>query len=202
MVWLLATPLGLWGATGLTQLNGRLFTVTVLSGTTFSINVDTSNATSFPAPGAGGFVQKLFPGAGTVWQPRATIVTGISQASAAIVQTSAAHNYSVGDYVRLYVPAAYGMVQANTVLVKITAIPTSTSFTTDLNTSAFTAFKWAVQATGQAKVQYAQAVPVGETALDLDDPKTNNAVRGLFLNTGVVGAASDVWQWIAYKATV
>lgn len=182
-----------YSSTGLTQLNGLVFTVTYIGANTFTIPVDTS---AFAAPGAGGFVQKVSP---SLFTPHNNEIVGISQAVNAIVSTARAHNFSIGDYVRLHVPPQFGMVQADGLQVQIVATPSTTTFTISLDTTAFTAFAFPLVAA--YPLTFAQVEPIGEIAFSLLDPMINIGTRGLYLGSGVVGAASDVWYWYALKGS-
>jgi hypothetical protein len=182
-----------YSSTGMTQLNGLVFTVTYVGVNTFTIPVDTSG---FVAPGAGGFVQKV---SSSLFSPYRNEIVGISQAASAIVSTARAHGYVVGDYVRLKVPSQFGMIQANDKQVRITAVGSPVTFTCDLDTTAFTAFAFPLVAS--YPLTFAQVVPIGEIALSLLDPMRNVGTIGLSLGSGVVGAASDVWYWYALKGS-
>jgi hypothetical protein len=183
----------LYGSVTLTQLNGLVFTVTYVGVNTFTIPVDTS---AFAAPGTGGFVQKV---SASLFTPYQNEIVGISQAAAAIVSTARAHNFSIGDYVRLRVPSQFGMIQADKKQVRITAVPTAVTFTCDLDTTAFTAFAFPLVAS--YPLTFAQVEPIGEIATSLLDPMRNVGTIGLSLGTGVVGANSDVWYWYALKGS-
>lgn len=65
-------------------------------------------------------------------------VTAITQAANGQVTTSAAHGFAVGDKVRFR--QIGGMTQLNDVLAKIVTVPTTTTFTIDVNTSGYDAF--------------------------------------------------------------
>jgi len=195
----------IFGVANTVQLNSVNWSVTVTGANTFTINVDTTNIVSFPLAGAGGFMRKLFPP--QPWQPYRNVITGISQASPGVVQTSIPHGYSTGDFVRINIPSVFGMQQLNGQQVQVTVV-SATSFSlgqnlqlfTPLDTTAYSPFAWPTPV--QYPFSFAQSVPIGEVALSLLDPKRNTAVKGLLLGASVVGLAGDVWYWEAYKATV
>jgi hypothetical protein len=195
----------LYGVTVMTQLNGLYFSVTVTGANTFTINVDTTNIVSFPLAGAGGFMRKQFPP--QPWQPYRNVITGISQALPGVVQTAMPHGYSSGDFVRINIPAVFGMSQLSGQQVQVLVLsPTSFALGqnqqafTALDTTAYSPFAW--PAPVQYPFTFAQSVPIGEVALSLLNPKRNTAIRGLLLGANVVGLAGDVWYWEAIKATV
>lgn len=177
----------------LNVLNGLQFVITVTGAATFTIPVDTSAQS---APGAGGFFRRIIPP--VEWVPEARIITGISVANPAVVTTSVPHGYQIGGKVRLNVPANFGMSQINGQLATIVGIPSANSFTTDINSSSFTAFAFPQQAPAFAS-SYAQSVPVGEVNASFLSAEANLATKGIILGTSVVGAAGDSMRWVAYS---
>jgi hypothetical protein len=71
------------------------------------------------------------------WQASKTI-TAITRATNALITTSAAHGYSVGD--RIKISAVAGMTEINGWTAAVLTTPTSTTFTIDLDTTSFTAY--------------------------------------------------------------
>ena len=191
--------------TGMPQLNGIYWSVTVTGANTFTINLDATSIVSFPVAGVGGFLRKQFPP--QPWQPYRNVITGISQASPGVVQTSIPHGYADGDFVRIYLPAVWGMQELALQQVQVQVV-SPTSFALGLNqqafsalsTLAYSAFAW--PAPVQYPFSFAQVVPIGEETLSLANPKRNTAVKGLLLGSSVVGLANDVWFWMAIKGTV
>jgi hypothetical protein len=209
------------------QLGGMYFTVaTVPSATTFTIaNAGWLAAGSF-TNGAETFNVQLVATPPYYYPQLATIVS-ISQANPAVVTTSVNLNLQPGEVVRLRVPNAFGMTQANNITGivsasaanQITLGGTTGAFTLNnsINTSAFTAFTWPL-ATG-VPFNYATVTPIGSgptinaTAIYnydmLDDAQANTSFQGftvgsLILNTatatvfGIV--AGDVLAWTAWRA--
>lgn len=213
------------------QLGGMYFTVfAVLSPTTFSIqNAGWLNAGSF-TNGAETFnIQLVSSPTGTppYFYPSLGTIVSITQANPAVVTTSVNLNLTAGQVIRLRVPAAFGMTQANNVTAIISAVSgnqitlggTTGAFTLNnsLNTTAFTAFTWPL-ATG-VPFNYATVTPVGSgpqitatgfyNADTLEDATQNISFNGfsvgsLLLNTasatvfGIV--AGDVFAWTAWRA--
>jgi len=95
-----------------------------------------------------------------VFKPAMRIITAITQATTCQVTTSFNHNYAIGLIVRLDIPPAFGMQQANQRFGTILTVPTSTTFTLSLDTTQYDAFSAPV--TYPADAQYAQAVPFAE----------------------------------------
>lgn len=137
-------------------------------------------------------------------------ITSISLATSAVIVLSVTHGFTVGQKVRIIVPAVYGMPEMNNLLVTITAINTTTnSITVDVDSTNFTAFAFPTSAIAALGVNFAQVVPVGEAAVNstaqpygnlLDDATRNVSFRGVIVGT-VVQTTAKLYQWIAYKAT-
>ncbi len=183
----------IYGVSNLNVLNGLVFVVAVTGPTTFTIPVDTTAQSN---PGAAGFFRKLDPV--IEWEPEARIITGISQAASAVVTTAVPHGYSLGAIVRLVVPANFGMTQANGLLATITAIPSATTFTVNVDTSGFAAFAFPQQAPAFSS-SYAQSIPVGELSSTFASAMRNEATAGILLGASVVGALGDSMRWVAYS---
>ena len=74
-----------------------------------------------------------------VFQRAMRLVTNITNARAASVTTSFAHDYETGDIVRLYVPHGWGIVQADRLSGTI-VVTSPTTFTIDIDTVDFDPF--------------------------------------------------------------
>ena len=142
--------------------------------------------------------------------PRHRSITKMTAATSMVVTMSVTHGFTVGQAVRFIVPAAYAMIEADQLIGNITAIDTTlttgNSITVDIDSSAFTAFAFPVN----ADVPFSQAlvVPVGETADAssanlLDDATDNVSYIGMTLAAGAnspAGATSDQIYWSAGKS--
>lgn len=137
-------------------------------------------------------------------------ITSISKATSAVIVLSVTHGFTVGQKVRIIVPALYGMIEMNNLLVTITAINTTTnSITVDVDSTNFTTFAFPTSAQAAVGVNFAQVVPVGEAAVNstaqpfgnlLDDATRNVSFRGVIIGIAVQTTAK-LYQWIAYKGT-
>lgn len=183
------------------QFGGFDFSITVLNGTTFSL----TNAAQLAVAGTAGFYRKI--NFSPLFYPRRRSISKISQAASAVVTTNVDHGYTVGQQIRFTVPAAYGMVELNGLNGSITAITAST-FTVNIDTTAFTAF--AFPALAAVPFTAALAVPFGEAAdttivdpNNLDDATINTGYIGILLAAGATspaGSAADVIYWTAGKS--
>ncbi len=146
--------------------------------------------------------------------PTHRYISAITQASSAVVTMTVTHGYTVGQEVRLVVPAAYGMVEANGLQGQISAINTSTNtITLNIDSSGFTAFAFPLSAA--VPFSPAMVIPIGEGTDStianpnlLDDATVNTAFIGVTLGvattllpsgTGVgpAGTEGDVVYWQA-----
>lgn len=107
-------------------------------------------------------------------------ITGISQARNALVTTSSAHYYVVGQLVRFHVPVPYGMYQINEQLGLVLTVPTSNTFTVNVDTKAFSAFNPSPTYPGNMA---AQVSPVGdENNTSATTSHNASTVSGAFVN--------------------
>lgn len=95
-----------------------------------------------------------------IFQPSMRIITAISNSNPAIITTSFAHNYVTGTIVRLDIPPADGMQQANQFSGPILVL-SPTTFSMPLDTTNFDAFAIPVSPPPTVNT-CAQAVPIGE----------------------------------------
>lgn len=134
--------------------------------------------------------------------PRRRFISSVTAATPAVVETTVSHGYTVGQQVRMKVPAVYGMTQMDDLIATITAV-TAATFTTDIDAAAFTAFAWPLTAAGA--FTHAQVVPLGEDSSYtyvnlLDDATVDQGYIAMSLAAGTdspAGAANDVIYWRA-----
>ena len=208
----------LYTTTGMLQVASMDFSVgTVVANTSFQLKY--LNSAGFGAAATSGTWRKIpFAGGPSVnvggvapnprFYPRSRYVTAITAANPAVVTLSVAHSFTVGEKVRLIVPAAFGMVQMNNQLATITAVNlAANTITLDIDSSSFTAFAFPTSAIAAAGITFAQVVPVGEAAVNtvalpvggsLADSAQNVSKSGVYVGSGVL-VASKNYSWIAKK---
>jgi hypothetical protein len=211
----------IYNSVGALMYSGMTFTISSVSGTAFTLlglNTPGSAATAFT-------VRRIAP-SGRV-EPRFFYITGITQATQAVVTLSEAHDYVVGMKVEFTIPGSFGMTQLNnfnqaqSLPAVITAVTTYT-ITVNVNTSSYTAFAFPASSGSPTTQLFATVAPAGASTqeLPLNSPNTvqtgynflNQPFRsGLFmpymqiqLNTttpgfGAGGVASDQLVWQACK---
>ncbi len=190
--------------------------VTNMMGIDFEI--DTVNVNDFRIRFVMGNVPGAVGGAGFYRQinfdpqfyPRRRFIIDVDQAATAEITMSVTHGFTVGQEVRIQMPAAYNMVEFDNIITTITAVNTGTNtITVNTNSTAFTAFIF--PAPGAVPFTQAQVVPVGaDTAVSLTnnvdilaDATDNRSVLGMILTGGAGfpgGAAADNIFWQAGRS--
>ena len=95
-----------------------------------------------------------------IFQPAMRLIAAITNAAQALVTTTFAHQYRTGLIVRLDIPVACGMQQANTLTGNITVV-SPTTFLINIDTTVFDPFSVPVGLSPHVDT-CAQVVPVGE----------------------------------------
>lgn len=190
-------------ATNTQNLGGYDFEIdTVVANTSFRGRYALATA---PGVGANGGATYRIIKYDALFYPRWRFIANISQAANAVITTTVQHGYTAGQQIRLHVPSsAFGMTEIDGLIGNITAVTAST-ITTDIDSSAFTAF--AFPANADVPFTPATVAPVGETANDtyanqLDDATRNIGYIGIILAGGddkPGGGANDVVYWKAGK---
>ena len=214
----------MYNTTSMLQIAGMDFTVTVSGAGTFTLGyMDTA-----PGSAATANTYRTLPYFGSVssavgtptiiapnprFYPRSRYVTAITAAANAVVSLSVAHNYKIGEKVRMVVPSEFGMREMNGLLGTIVAVSYGTvaagsnTITLDIDSSAFTAFAFPTSAIAAGGITFAQCVPVGEAAVNtialpvgnvLDDRTRNTSIKGVVIDSSLL-VASHNYSWIAKK---
>lgn len=188
----------LQGTTGMLQVSGFVFQVTVTGANTFTIPLNTSG---FAAAATAVTVrQVLYP---DLFTPDVMFVTSITQATQAVVTTSRPHNFVVGEIVRLNVPALFGMTQINGQELLVTAITAST-VTLNVNSTAFTAFAFPASASVAGSYTQPSIFPDSITGTNLWPQAiaaayVNTEFQGFTLGASVAGPSGALVVYKAYK---
>lgn len=159
--------------TGMPQIDGIPFTVTVLTSTTFTIpwNTNQSNYTTISGAATGTPRAKkvLYP---YIYFPGTSVISSITTGTTTTVDTADAHNFRVGQEVAFRIPSQWGTVELNS--LPNTLVPGSPVYgyvvsVTDYNTvvvnidsSAMTAFNSNQTVANVPGLSYAQIVAVGD----------------------------------------
>ena len=94
--------------TGMNQISGMPFTVTVTGATTFTIpwNTNQTNYTALSASPVGASVKKvLYP---YLYFPGSSVISAITTGTTTTINTTSAHNFVVGQEVAFRIPTVWG----------------------------------------------------------------------------------------------
>ena len=180
--------------TAMQQISGYECTATRLTANTFSIPID---GTGFAAAGTGGTARRIAQD--RPFAPRRRFLANITAAANALVSTSQDHGLAVGEIVTFNVSADYGMVEIDGLKGTVLTVPSATTFTVNIDSTAFTAFAFPTSAIAATGVTQAHVIPVADIATTLAGATENVSFRGLELGTAVAGAADDIIKWVAWK---
>ena len=192
-----------------------------ISGMDFTVGYGTLTANTFSLD----YMPQIVAGTTGNWQkvgigdwnapfyPSRRFITRVTNAAQAVITMSVNHYYTVGQKVRVIIPAVYGMTLPAT-QGTIVAIDGATgvghnTITVDIDTTALAAFVFPL--TAATPFTFAEVIPVGEdtsTALStgnniLADATLNVNAIGALLYAGVdspAGRAGDVIYWKAGKS--
>ena len=160
--------------TGMQQIAGIPLVVTVTGTTTFTIpwNTNQSNYTAISTGGLNtlaSFKQVLYP---SLYVPGTAYISSLTLGSSTVVNTTAPHNFVVGQEIAFRIPLAWGTIQLNSlpnVVIPgspiygfVTAVSSSTSFTVNINSSSYTAFNSNQIYINYPGQQFPQVVAVGD----------------------------------------
>jgi hypothetical protein len=184
--------------TAMLQIAGMDFTVTAVGGAN-AFTLGYLPAVGFAAAATAGEARRL-PN-DPIYFPSRRYITAITAATSAVITMSVTHGLSVGQVVRVKVPAGWGMTEIDGLQGEITAVNTTTNtITTDIDSSAFTAFAFPLSATAAAGVDFPLVIPFGDAGNVLAGAQDNIAVFQAFLGTSAIGGNGDVMEWIAERA--
>jgi hypothetical protein len=168
--------------TGMPQIDGIPFTVTVTSSTQFSIpwNTNQSNYTAFDSStstnNVGSFKQVLYP---YLYAPGVSIITGITTGTTTTIDTTDAHNFVVGQEVAIRMPTVAGVTPAAWGDSRYNSLPNSTipgspiyayviavtdynTVVLNINSTGYTAYNSNIPVANVSGLQYPQIVAVGD----------------------------------------
>lgn len=158
--------------TGMPQISGMPFVITVTGATTFTIpwNTNQTNYTALSASPTGAYVKKvLYP---FLYAPGASFITAISTGTTTAVTTTAPHNFVLGQEVALRIPSTWGTTQLNSlpnntipgspIYGYVTIVNSSTQVTLNINSTGYTAFNSNQTVASVPGLSFPQIVAVGD----------------------------------------
>lgn len=157
--------------TGMQQIAGVPFTVTVTGQTTFTIpwNTNQSNYTALSGSPSGASVKKvLYP---YLYFPGVANISAVTTGTTTTIDTTNAHNFVVGQEVAFRVPSVWGTTQLNSLPNLLTpgapaygyviAVTDYNTVVVNIDSSAYTAFN-SNQPFSSAGLTHAQILAVGD----------------------------------------
>lgn len=192
--------------TGALQFSGIPWSVVSTGATTYNLGISgtTFSSAGFAAAATNVVTQKVsFPFVNT---PYVSYIVGLTTGATTAVTTSFPHGLSVGDTVRLVIPAVWGPSQISGQQGIVTAVTNSIQFTVAINSAAASPFAFPTTAQAGAGVTWPQVIPFGDQASAFDLSATDNNFQGLIIgNSSTVGAAvlsenSALCMWVAQKS--
>lgn len=159
--------------TGMPQINGIPFTVTVIDSTNFTIpwNTNQSNYTviSGAATGTPRVKKVLYP---YLYFPGQTFISAITTGTTTTIDTTDAHNFVVGQEVAFRIPSQWGTVELNSLPNNLTpgapaygyviAVTDYNTVIVNIDSSAYTAFNSNQTVASVPGLSYPQIVAVGD----------------------------------------
>ena len=151
--WVIFQNLAQTSTTGMQQIAGIPFMVTVLSPTTFTIpwNTNQTNYTAFDSATSTGLVGSwkkiLYP---ALYVPGVSFISSLTLGATTVVNTTAPHNFVVGQEVAFRIPSVWGTSELNSlpnvqipgspIYGYVVAVGSSTQVTVNINSTLFTSF--------------------------------------------------------------
>lgn len=136
--------------TGMQQIAGIPFTVTVTGSTTFTIpwNTNQSNYTALSGSPSGAYVRKvLYP---YLYMPGTAFISAITTGTTTTIDTTCAHNFVVGQEVAFRIPTTWGTYQLNSlpntttpgspIYGYVVSVTDYNTVVVNINSSSYTAF--------------------------------------------------------------
>ncbi len=158
--------------TGMQQIAGMPFTVTVSDANTFTIpwNTNQSGYTALSGSPSGAYVKKvLYP---NLYFPGAKVISAITTGTTTTIDTTSAHNFVVGQEVAFRIPAAWGTTELNSLPNVVTpgspiygyvvAVTDYNTVVVNIDSSSYTAFNSNQAFASFSGEQFPQILAVGD----------------------------------------
>jgi hypothetical protein len=213
----------IYGTTGMLQIAGAAYAITVTGASTFTIDV---NSSGFAAPASAGFVKQLL--FSDLYVPQGSIITAITTGVTTTITTAINHKFVVGQEVFFVVPpvqgsaTAWGTVQLDSANVVqqtgipqqayVMSIPNPNQIVVNVNSTGFTAFAFPTSAQASLGMTFAQVFAIGDqnsgttnsVPLPLVPPAITipgafyaNTRQGVLIGASLLLNTSDVIRWRA-----
>lgn len=182
--------------TAMLQIGGYEFTIGSVATNSFELSY--LDASGFASAATAGSVRRI-PNP-PHFKPSRNYITGITAANPMVVTLSITHGLVAGDRVRLSIPSAFDMTEADGLSGEVTAVnTTNNTVTLDIDSSGFTAFSFPASADAGSP---ALLIPYGtdvQTAAQAYQDQTEIFMRLGAGADGPAGSNNDVIYWEAIK---
>lgn len=159
--------------TGMPQIDGIPFTITVIDANSFSIpwNTNQSNYTAITGAATGTPTVKkvLYP---YLYFPGVSIISAITTGSTTTIDTTSAHNFVVGQEVAFRIPSSWGTTQLNSlpnstipgspIYGYVVSVTDYNTVVVNINSTAYTAFNSNQTVADVPGLSFPQIVAVGD----------------------------------------
>lgn len=158
--------------TGMPQIDGIPFVITVTGSTTFTIpwNTNQSNYTALSGSPSGAYVKKvLYP---ALYAPGQSVITAVSTGTTTTVSTTSNHNLVVGQEVAFRIPSTWGITELNSlpntsipgspVYGYVTSVSSNTQFVCNIDSSSYTAYDSNQTVASVPGLSFPQVIAVGD----------------------------------------
>lgn len=157
----------IYGVTGMQQISGQVYVVTVTGANTFTIPV---NSSGFAAAGTAVMAKKLlYP---DLYIPFNCDITAIATGTTTTITTAVNHRFVVGQEVSFVIPNQWGMTQLDYPIgdmyhgrrlrAYVTSVPSLNSVVVNINSTGFTPFAYPTSAVAAAGLTFPQIYAVGD----------------------------------------
>lgn len=159
-------------STGMPQIDGIPFTITVSDANTFSIpwNTNQSAYTGISGSPSGALVKKvLYP---FLYAPGQCVISAVTTGTTTTIDTASAHNFVVGQEVAFRVPSSWGTTELNSlpnssipgspIYGYVLSVTDYNTFIVNINSTNYTAFDSNQAFASVSGQQFAQVVAVGD----------------------------------------
>ena len=157
--------------TGMPQICGIPFVITVTGSTTFTIpwNTNQSNYTALSGSPTGAFVKKvLYP---DLYLPSGSVISAVSTGTTTTVTCTTNHNFVAGQEVGFHIPSQYGITELNElpnsvipgspVYGVVTSVTSNTVFVCNIDSSTYTAYANNVAVASVGGLSFPQVYAIG-----------------------------------------
>lgn len=158
--------------TGMQQIAGIPFVITVTAPTTFTIiwNTNQSNYTALSGSPTGAFVRKvLYP---DLYLPDVDFISAITTGTTTTVTTTTNHNFVVGQEIAFRIPPVYGIIGLNSlpnvitpgspIYGYVTSLTSNTVFVCNIDSTLFTALNTNQPFLSYPGLSFPQVLSVGD----------------------------------------